>query len=124
KFLFLFVARLPLIFGFHKSLQVRQARLPEDPILLEPRIHRLQWLRIELIKAVTTLTVLRDQVRLPQQAKVLGNGRSRNGKCSGNLPCRCSSLPQKIKHSSSRWIGKRAESRLSRICNRTVTHNA
>ena len=45
------------------------------------------------------------------------------GKSPGNLACRLSSAPEKIKHGSSGRIGQYLKSRFRGICNRTVPHN-
>src|SRR5580765_6238467 len=42
---------------FHERLQVGQARLPEDAILLQPGINSSQWFWIELVKAVSALSM-------------------------------------------------------------------
>ena len=110
------------ILGFYKGFQIRQTRLPEHAILFQPRIHSLQRLRIELVKAMTAFAPFFYKMSLAQQTEMFRNGRSLNRKCSRDLPGRQTALPQQVEHGSTGGIGEGAEScRL--ICNRSVAHN-
>jgi hypothetical protein len=62
--------RLPRVLGFHEGFQVIQASGPEDSVLLDPGVNGAQWLRIELIDAVATFSVLANQVGATQEAKM------------------------------------------------------
>jgi hypothetical protein len=46
-----------------------------------------------------------DQMGLPEQAKMFGDGRPRNGKGSRNLASGLAPSPQEIEHRSARGIG-------------------
>jgi len=58
------------MFGFDKGLQARQVGLPKDAILLQPRIHGLQRLRIELVQPTPPFAFLLHQMGVAQQAQV------------------------------------------------------
>ena len=114
----------PGMLGFDKRLQTVQVGLPENAILLQPRVHRLQRFRIELVQAMPSFTLLLHQVGTAQQAQVFGNRGTRHGKRPGNLSGRLHSLPQQVEYGPARRISQGMESSFRRICNRTVPHNA
>ena len=68
--------------------------------------------------------VFTNQVRAPQQAKVLGNGGPRNRKRPRNLPGRQAVAPQQIKYGTAGWICQGVEHGFSSMRNRLVSHNA
>ena len=74
----MFGAMLRGFFGilrFHKSLQISETALPEDSVLLQPRIHRPQWLGIELVKTMPPFAPFLHQVGAPQQSQMFGDRR-------------------------------------------------
>lgn len=112
--------------GFDERFQAVQALRPKDAVLIDPGVDSTQGFRVELVNAVSTFAMLADKVRSPQQAQVLGNCRTRNRKGIGDLPCRLRAAAEKIEHRPTSRIGESLKSGLagSRICNRSVTHNA
>jgi hypothetical protein len=122
----MFSWRLPAFFfllGLDEGFQTGQLGLPENTILFQPRINRLQRLRIELVKAMPALAPLLDQMRSPQQPQMLRDRRPRNWKRLRNLPRRLPPAPpQEIKHRATSRVGQSAKDHLRRICNRTVPH--
>ena len=50
------------------AFRLFRVRLPEDPVLLQPRIHSLQRSGVELVKTMTSFAPLLHQVGAPQQA--------------------------------------------------------
>ena len=105
------------VLGLHKCLQLIEGVGPEDPVVLEPGIHGLQGLGVEFVKAVAALAMLAHQVRPPQQTKVLGDGRPRDGKGLGDLSGRLAACAEQVENGAPRGIGKRVESSFRRICN-------
>jgi hypothetical protein len=53
------------ILGFYKSLQVRQACLPQKAILFQPRVDRPQRLGVELVEAMAAFAPFLDEMRPP-----------------------------------------------------------
>src|SRR5581483_12491996 len=97
---------------------------PERPVVFKPRIDGLEWSRIELVKAVPSLSPFFHQVCLPQQSQVLRYGWAGDRESACNLARRAASSPQKVQHGAAGGIGECLERRFGRICNRSVTHNA
>ena len=95
--------------GFDKGLQARQVGLPEDAILLQPRVHGLQRFRIELVQAMPPFALLLHQMGAAQQAQVFGNRGPRHRKRPRNLPGRLDSLPQQVEYGPARGIGQGVE---------------
>jgi hypothetical protein len=125
--------RFAFVLGFHKSFQIGKAGAPEDAVLLDPGIDCAQGIGIELVDAVTAFAVLADQVGAAQEAKVLGNGWTGDGKSLRDLSGGLSAAAEKIENSAAGRIGESLKSGFgvlplgvpSRgICNRAVTHNA
>jgi hypothetical protein len=68
--------------------------------------------------------MLLNQMRAAQQAQVFGDGRTGDGKSSGNFPGGLAAAAKKIEDSAASGIGQGFKGpRGQRICNRTVTHN-
>jgi len=114
----------PFVCFFNESFQVRQTGLPEHPIRLQPRIDGLERCWIQFVNPVPSLAALLDQVGTPQQSQMLRDRRSGYGKFLGNTARGLTPLSQQIEHSTPRRISQGLESSLTRICNRTVPHNA
>jgi hypothetical protein len=73
------------VFGFDKGLQIGEAHLPESAVLVQPGIDGAERVGIELVNAVAALAVFTNEMSAAQQAQVLGNGGTGNGKGSGNF---------------------------------------
>jgi len=76
-----------------------------------------------VVDAMAALAVLLDEMSTAQQAEMLGDGWTGNGKGLGDATGGLASLAQQVEHGTAGGVGQRAESSLDGICNRTVTHN-
>jgi hypothetical protein len=112
-----------LIFRLYKRFQAGQVGTPERSILFQPRIDRPEWSRVEAVDTMPSLSPFFDEMGLSEQPKMLGYGRTRQGKDSGNLTRRLAAGTQKVKHRTPCGIRQRLKRSLRRICNRTVPHN-
>jgi hypothetical protein len=112
------------VLGFHKCLQASQVHLPEGAVLIEPGGDGAERSGIELIDAMAAFAVLAHKVRAPQQAQVLGDGRTRDRESSSDFSGRLAAAAQQIEHGAAGGIGESLKSRFGGICNRTVPHNA
>lgn len=65
-----------------------------------------------------------DEVGATQKAQVFGDSGPGDGKEPGDLSRGATPAAQEVKNGAASGIGKRAEGRFRRICNRSVTHNA
>lgn len=110
--------------GLDECFQVFEARLPERPIVAEPRIDGLQRAGIQLVDAVPALSAFPDEAGAAQQAQVFGDGRPGNGKRLGDAAGGPASVAEEIEDGAARGIGQSAERAFVGVGNRTVTHNA
>jgi hypothetical protein len=108
--------------GFDESLEAGEARLPERSIFTEPCIDGAQRTGIQFVDAMASLAALADEARATQQAQVPGNRGTGDGKGLRDTSGRLAAAAQQIEDGATCGIGERAESRIRRICNRTVTH--
>jgi hypothetical protein len=124
---------LARVLGFNKTFQAGEACAPEDTVLLDPGIDGAQRLRIQPVDTVAAFAVLADQVGAAQEAKVLGNGWTGDGKGLRDLSGGLSAAAEKIENSAAGRIGESLKSGFGvlpclglpgGICNRAVTHNA
>ena len=95
------------------------------PVVLEPRVDRLERLGIELDKNGG----VRCDVRLPVAPFATGASvwrwqAAKLGNASAMRPAGCAPWRSKIEHGAAGGIGQCVKSGLGRICNRTVPHNA
>jgi len=115
------------VLGFHKFLQLVQTRCPEDAILLDPRVDGAERVRVELVNAIASFTVLTDKVSAAQEAEMLRDGRTGYREGIGDLSSGLTAPAEKIENRSPGWISESLEGgfldRGVLICNRTVTHN-
>src|SRR5215467_9814135 len=118
---------LPCMLGFDERFQVVQAGGPEDSVLLDPGIDGAQRLGIEFIHAVPAFAMLAHQMSTAEEAQVLRDRRTGNGKGAGDLPCGLRTTAEEIEDGAAGGIGKSLEGSLAGpgrgICNRSVTHN-
>ena len=114
---------LLFVLGLYKRFQAGQVGTPERSVLFQPGIDGHEWSRGEPVDTMSSLSPLFDEMGLSEQPKMLGYGRTRQGKDSGNLTRGLATRTQEIKHSASCGIGQRLKRALRRICNRTVPHN-
>jgi len=112
------------VLGFDERFEIGEVHLPEAAILLEPGVDGAKRLGIELVDAVTAFAMLAYEVSTAKQAKVLRDGRARDGKNAGDAAGWLATLAEKVEDSSARGIGERLEGDFCRICNRSVPHNA
>src|SRR5215469_9217237 len=113
--------------GFHKFLQLVQARCPENPVLLDPRVDGAEWLRVELVNAIAPFAMLTDEVSAAQETQMLGDGRTRHREGVGDLSGRLTALAEKVENGPPGRIGESLKGGFLDpgvlIRNRTVTHN-
>jgi len=110
--------------GFDECLQVVEAGGPEDAVLLNPGIDGAERFGIEVVDAMTSFAVLADQVRAPQKAEMLRNGRTRHREGAGDLSCGLAAAAKQIEDGTAGGIGKGLKSGFrGGTGNRSVTHN-
>jgi hypothetical protein len=96
---------------------VHQLRAPKSAVLREPLVHGLQRLRVEAIEAQAAASAFADEVRAPQQAQVLGNGRARNRKRERDLSGGKGVEAKEVKDGAAGGVGERLEDSCGIICN-------
>src|SRR3982074_3505305 len=89
---------LPRVFGFHKSFQAGQVCAPEAAVLLDPGIDGTKRFGIQLVNAVTSFTMLANQVRAAKQPKMLGNRGTGNRKRSCDLARRLAASAKPVQN--------------------------
>ena len=98
--------RFPGVLGFDEGFQVVQACGPETAVLVDPGINRAQRLGIQLVDTVAALALLTDQMRAAQQAQVLGDSWTGDGKGAGDLPGGLPAATEKIEDGTASGIGE------------------
>jgi hypothetical protein len=81
--------------------------------LIEPRIYGAERFRIELVQAMAPFPALFHQMSSAKNAQMLGNGRPRDGKRPGNVPCGTSARTQQVQNGAAGWVGQGAEGRVA-----------
>jgi len=99
----------PGVLGFDKCFQVGEVHLPEVAVLIEPCVHRPQGFWIEVVNAVAAFAVLPHQVGAAEQAQVLGDGGTRDGKSSGDFSGGLAAAPQEVEDGAAGGVGERLE---------------
>jgi hypothetical protein len=100
------------VLGFNKSLQIGEAHFPEVPVLIEPGIDGAKRFGIELVNPVAAFAMFTDEMGAAQQAQVLGDGGTGDGKGSGNVSRGLAAAAQQIEHGAAGRVGQSLEGRL------------
>ena len=79
---------------------------------------------IELVQTMPSFAPLLHQVGAAQQPQMFGDSRPRHRKRPRDLSRRLTAPPQQVEHGPAGGIGQGVKGGFSRICNRTVPHNA
>jgi hypothetical protein len=110
--------------AFYKCFEAGKVRAPEAAVLVEPVVDGAEGFGIELIDAVAAFAMLVHEVGAAEEAEVLGDGRTGNGKGSGDFSGGLAAAAEEIEDGTAGGIGESLKGGGRRICNRTVTHNA
>ena len=68
--------------------------------------------------------VFADEASAAQQAKMLRDGGARDGEGAGDLSGGPVAVAEEVEHGATGGVGQRAEHRVGRMRNGTVSHNA
>src|SRR6266705_3377716 len=118
-----FISVLPFFF-LDEAFEIAELMLPHVAIVREPVVHVLERLGVEAVESVAADFDLGNELRLAQDAQVLGDRRTADRKIAGYAADGLATLPQKRQDGAPGRVGERLEDDpvARRIGNITVTH--
>src|SRR5258706_12503512 len=103
-----FMSVLPFFF-LDEAFEIAKLMLPHVAVVREPVVHVLERLGVDLVESVAADLDLGDELRLAQDAQVLGDRRTADRKIAGDAADGLATLPQGRQDGAPGRVGERPE---------------